>query len=282
MKLHKTGAEIFVPDGKSAEDAIKRTTVMAISAHQDDIEFMALDGILKCFGSEKEWFTGVVLTNGAGSARSGIYADYTDEAMQKVRKLEQKKAAFVGEYAAQVLLNYSSSEVKNAEERHAIEDLKELLQDALPKVIYTHNLADKHETHVATGLKVLRAIRELSREMRPQKLYGCEVWRDLDWLADDKKVVFDLSEHENLGQSLAGVFDSQICGGKRYDLAIMGRRRAHATFSASHAVDTASALSYAMDLTPLIQNDQLDVAEFVIHSIHEFAQDVTTKINRFF
>ncbi len=282
MKLYKTGAEIFVPDGKSAEDAIKRTTVMSISAHQDDIEFMALDGILKCFGSEKEWFTGVVVTNGAGSARSGIYAEYTDEAMQNVRKLEQKKAAFVGEYAAQVLLNYSSSEVKNAEERHAVEDLKELLQNALPEVIYTHNLADKHETHVATGLKVLRAIRELPREMRPQKLYGCEVWRDLDWLADDKKVVFDLSDHENLGQSLAGVFDSQISGGKRYDLAIMGRRRAHATFSASHAVDTASALGYAMDLTPLIQNDQLDVAEFVTHSIHEFAQDVATKINRFF
>ncbi len=282
MKLYKTGAEIFVPDGKSVEDAIKRTTVMGISAHQDDIEFMALDGILKCFGREKEWFTGVVVTNGAGSARSGIYADYTDEAMQKVRKLEQKKAAFVGEYAAQVLLDYSSSEVKNVEERHAMEDLKELLQAGRPKAVYTHNLADKHETHVATGLKVLRAIRELPLEMRPQKLYGCEVWRDLDWLDDEKKVVFDLTEHQNLGSSLAGVFDSQICGGKRYDLAIMGRRRAHATFSASHAVDTAEALGYAMDLTPLIQNDQLDVVEFVMGHIQNFAQDVTGKIRRFF
>ncbi|HEX3045193.1 MAG TPA: PIG-L family deacetylase [Bacillota bacterium] len=214
MKFHKTGAEVYVPDGKTVEEAIKRTTVMGISAHQD-IEFMALDGILKCFGSDKEWFTGVVVTNGAGSARSGIYADYTDEDMQKIRKLEQKKAAFVGEYAAQVLLDYSSSEVKSAQDHNAIEDLKELIKTAQPKVIYTHNVADKHDTHVATVLKVLHAIRELPQEMRPRKLYGCEVWRDLDWLDDEKKVVFNLSEHENLGSSLAGVFDSQICGGVR-------------------------------------------------------------------
>jgi len=60
------------------------------------------------------------------------------------------------------------------------------------------------------------------------------VWRDLDWLVDSDKAPFDVSEHENLQAALLGVFDSQIAGGKRYDLASMGRRRANATYFESH------------------------------------------------
>ena len=77
---------------------------------------------------------------------------------------------------------------------------------------------------------------------RPAQLYGCEVWRDLDWMLDEEKVVFDLSAHESLQAALLGVFDSQICGGKRYDLATQGRRRAHATYAASHGTDEATSL----------------------------------------
>ena len=39
-----------------------------------------------------------------------------------------------------------------------------------------------------------------------------------------------VDRHENLHAALMGVFDSQIAGGKRYDLATAGRRRAHATY----------------------------------------------------
>ena len=116
--------------------------------------------------------------------------------------------------------------------------------------MFTHNLADKHDTHVAVALQVIAAIRSLPASERPQKLYGCEVWRDLDWMVDSDKVAFDLSEHENLQAALLGVFDSQISGGKRYDLATMGRRRANATYYASHGVDVSRAMAYAMDLTP--------------------------------
>ena len=53
--------------------------------------------------------------------------------------------------------------------------------------------------------------------------------------------------------SLLGVFDSQVCGGKRYDLATMGRRRANATYLASHGVDESTSLIFGMDLTPLME-----------------------------
>lgn len=280
MKLTKKGAELFIPDGKPAEEAVARTTHMAIAAHQDDLEIMSYDGILQCFGQAEQWYFGVVVTNGAGSPRDDLYAHYTDEEMQRVRKLEQKKAAYVGEYGAMALLDYTSSEVKDKNNRDVVEELKALITAARPKVIYTHNLADKHETHIGVAMKVIKAIRELPAELRPEKVYGCEVWRGLDWVNDTEKVMFNVSSHPNIAAALVNVFDSQICGGKRYDLATEGRRLANATYAASHGTDEASALSYAMDLTPLIKDVTVDVAEYVIGYIERFKGDVMDKIRK--
>jgi hypothetical protein len=127
-------------------------------------------------------------------------------------------------------------------------------------------------------MRTIRALRELPREARPQHLYGCEVWRNLDWLNDEDKVVFNVQERENLAMSLVGVFDSQICGGKRYDLATWGRRRANATYLASHSVDASSAVIYGIDLTPLIENEKVNPAEYVLGFIDRFKQEVTTRL----
>src|SRR5512147_2257636 len=105
MNFSLETAEIFVPDGLPAEQALARTTHMAVSAHQDDIEIMAAAPILECFQQPDRWFTGVVVTDGRGSPRDALYKDYTDEEMRLVRFKEQKKAAVVGEFAAQILLD---------------------------------------------------------------------------------------------------------------------------------------------------------------------------------
>ena len=99
---------VYIPDGTDEKEALARTTHLAIAAHEDDIEFMAYAPIAECFGRQDKWFCGVVVTDGAGSPRSGIYADYTDEDMKKIRIEEQKKASNVGNYGAQILLGYSS------------------------------------------------------------------------------------------------------------------------------------------------------------------------------
>ncbi|HEX2928045.1 MAG TPA: PIG-L family deacetylase [Ruminiclostridium sp.] len=280
MKLTNKNAEWFVPDGSSVDTALKRTTHLAVSAHQDDIEIMAYDGVLKCFGSNEKWFSAVVVTNGAGSARNGIYTEYTDEDMQKVRKTEQKKAAYVGEYSALALLDYTSSRVKAPDGRDIIDELKGIIMEARPEVVYTHNLADKHDTHLGVVTKLIKAIRELPAEMRPKELYGCEVWRNLDWVMDSEKVVFDVSGHPALSAALLGVFDSQIAGGKRYDLATAGRRIANATYAASHSVDNSDALSYAIDLTPLIQDEGLSIVDYIKGYIARFEEDVTQKLEK--
>jgi LmbE family N-acetylglucosaminyl deacetylase len=218
------------------------------------------------------------VTNGAGSARDGIYARFTDEDMQKVRRLEQKKAAVVGEYAAQVFLDYTSGEVKDRKNLPVVEDLKQIVDATRPQVIYTHNLADKHDTHVSVALRTIRALRELPKQARPQRLYGCEVWRNLDWLNDEDKVVFDVHERENLAMSLVGVFDSQICGGKRYDLATWGRRRANATYLASHSVDATTAVIYGVDLTPLVEDENLNPTEYILGFIDRYKQEVSARL----
>ncbi len=117
-------------------------------------------------------------------------------------------------------------------------------------------------------------------EQRPEKLYGCEVWRALDWLLDHDKIGFDTSEHESLQAALVGVFDSQIAGGKRYDLATMGRRKANATYFQSHGVDTSQGVSYGMDLSPLIIDTELDPVEFTQSFIQRFAADIADRFKR--
>ena len=278
MKFHNPAAEVFVPEGGPVDAALARTTHLGIAAHQDDLEIMAYHGVLECFGQPDKHFTGVTVTNGAGSPRDGLYARYTDAEMQKVRRAEQKKAAILGEYSAQVFLDYPSAPVKDPANADVIEDLKQLLRAAKPRAVYTHNLADKHDTHVATALRVIRALRELPKEARPERLYGCEVWRALDWMNDEDKVVFNIEAHENLAAALLGVFDSQICGGKRYDLATMGRRRANATYFASHGVDESTSLNFGMDLTPLVENEQLDVGQYVKTFIDRFAAEVSSRV----
>ena len=278
--LNNKNSSIFVPDGKTTEEALSRTTHLAISAHQDDIELMAPQGVLECFGSKDKFFTGVVTADGAGSPRNGIYANYSDEDMKEVRIREQQKAAFVGEYSAQLQLGYTSSQIKDPDFEPIIDEYVDILKATKPTVVFTHNLADKHDTHMGVVTKVLKAIRRLPKSDRPQKLYGGEVWRDLDWMLDSDKVVFDTSEHPNISAGIMSVFDSQICGGKRYDLAAEGRRVSHATYYASHGCDTATSLNYCMDLTPLILDDQLDVTNYVLTFIDRFKNDVVERINK--
>jgi LmbE family N-acetylglucosaminyl deacetylase len=280
MKFHLDTAEVFVPDGLEPEEALRRSTHMAISAHQDDIEIMAAGPILECFQQDDRWFTGVVVTDGRGSPRNGLYEHYSDEEMRLVRFKEQRKAAIVGEYAAQVMLDYPSRAIKDGANRQPVEDLAALLRIARPKYVFTHNLADKHDTHVAVALRVIAALRSLPAAERPEKVYGCEVWRDLDWMMDADKVAFDLSAHESLQAALVGVFDSQITGGKRYDLASMGRRRANATYFESHGVDITTGMSYAMDLTPLIVEPGAEIGAYVQAFIQRFSRDVADRLQR--
>ena len=280
MKFHQPGAAVYIPDGAPLSDACARTTHLAVGAHQDDLEFMAFHGIVECFHHvEGRWFTGVTCTNGAGSSRTGRYGAYTDEQMRAVRKVEQNQAASIGRYAAMFQLDHPSSVVKNPADTMLRDDLLAILQATRPKVVYTHNLADKHDTHIGVVIPLIQAIRALPADRRPAKVYGCEVWRALDWMEDHEKVAFDVTGYDNLAAAANGVFDSQIAGGKRYDLAVIGRRRANATFFASHGSDQADQIIYAMDITAAAVDEKVDLVDFTLGHIDRFRADVRAKLS---
>lgn len=278
MKLTKSTADIFVPDGAPVEQALARTTHLGIGAHQDDLEFMTVHGILACFGQAGKSYCGVTCTDGAGSSRTGVYAAYTDEQMKAVRRLEQRTAAMVGRYGAVLQLDFTSKEVKAQDNAAVVSDLVEILKATRPQTVYTHAPSDKHDTHVGVARAAIAAIRRLPASERPAQVYGCEIWRDLDWLPDDRKVVLNVSDRANISAALSGVFDSQISGGKRYDDAVMGRRKAHATFFESHAVDAATMLTFAMDLSPLVKDDTLSLSAYTASLIDAMKADVVKRI----
>lgn len=277
MRLHNPTADVFVPDGVPVETALQRVTHLGIGAHQDDLEFMAFHGIVA--GYAQRSFGGVTCTNGAGSPRAGRYAQYTDEQMRAERREEQRQAARLGHYSVMIQLDYPSPAVKQPPAEALTTDLVEILRATRPAVVYTHNPADKHDTHVAVAMATLRALRALPPTERPRAVYGCEGWRDLDWLPDEAKVLLDVTGHDELARRLNAVFQTQIAGGKRYDLAVAARRRANATFLESHATDTAEAVIIAMDLTPLVREPQRDVAEYVLDFVQQFAADVQRKLS---
>ncbi len=278
MKFSHPEADIFTPDGTPPEQALARTTHLSVVAHQDDIECMAHEGIAACYERPGRHFTGVVVTNGAGSSRTGRYASFTDAQMREVRRQEQRRAAEIGKYNLQVQLAHPSASVKAAGDAGVASDLRILFGRTRPEVVYLHNPADKHDTHVGVFLRCLEALRSLPPESRPRRVLGCEGWRDLDWLLDADKVVLDAGQRPELALPLLAVFDSQIGGGKRYDLAIIGRRAANATMFNPHQTDTLTAATWAMDLTPLVADEKLSVRDFTQGFIDRLRSDVAARI----
>ena len=281
MKFRHPKHDVFIPDQTEPFTALRRVTHLGIVSHQDDLEIAAYHGITECFKTEDKWFGGVVVTDGSGSPRKGPYEKYTDDEMQQVRLIEQRKAAYVGEYSFMAQLGYPSEEVKEQRHGSVVEDIQFILENTQPQIVYLHNPCDRHDTHVATFLRCLEAIRALPVEMRPKKVYGCEVWRKLDWLLKEDKVMLWVDKHPHMLRPLLGVFDSQISGGKRYDLAEEGLRHANATYFDSHTTDSTSLLSFALDLTPLVEDDQLDVQEYTLGYVRRLEKDVAERMKRF-
>jgi len=281
MNFSQPVADVYVPDGSAVARALSRTTHLCLAAHQDDIEIMAYHGIAECHGRRGRWFTGVVLTDGSGSPRSGRFASHTDEQMKAVRRAEQRKAARLGKYSAVIQLAHPSTVVKSAQSAVVRDDLAAILSACPAKIVYLHNPADKHDTHVACFLRCLEALRALPKAKRPKQVYGCEVWRNLDWLVDTDKVLLDDSARPALAAKLIGAFQSQIAGGKRYDRAIAGRRLANATFHTSHTTDQAAAVTWAMDLTPLVRDDGLAVETFTLAHLDRLRTDVAARLKKF-
>ena len=243
-RLHQINASVYTPDGVDFLSACRRITHLGIGAHQDDLEIMAFHGIVQHFKNPKHWFGGIICKDGGPT-----------------RQREQEKAANIGQYGLLIQLNNPNQ-------------LNDYLIQLHPDVLYTHSPFDKHPTHIKIFQHVLETLRRLPRKQQPQEIYGCEVWRDLDWLPDDQKVRLDVSGHDALAKKLIRTFASQTKH-KKYLEATLGRRQANATFFDPYDKDRATQIQVAIDLSPLVRNKKLDIRTFVDRQIEQFKKELS-------
>ncbi|MGQ0527645.1 MAG: PIG-L deacetylase family protein [Alphaproteobacteria bacterium] len=225
-------------------------------------------------------FLGITITNGGGSARKGAYKDYSDEEMMIARHTEQKDAAKLGKYSAQFQLNYKSRDIKGPhplKEKELVQEIYQILFETQPKTIYVHNPFDKHETHNAVTRATIEALRLLPPGKHPGNVYGCEVWRGLDWVPDDIKIPLDISNYIELQRDLIDCHDSQIKGSKNYTKATIGREFANATYSESHELDSMQAATYAINLRPFMDEPDLTMGEFTCRYIEAFQRQLSER-----
>ncbi|MCL2164626.1 MAG: PIG-L family deacetylase [Oscillospiraceae bacterium] len=279
MKFHNPNAITYVPDDTAVADALQRTTSLCFAAHQDDIELMAYSAVAECFDSDEKWFGGVIVTNGAGALTEGVYEGYTTEQMIETRVREANQASSIGRYSFQIQLLYPSSEIKQAGSANVLEDMAAIIKACRAEKVFTHNLADKHPSHAAVALRTIEAIRRLPKDLRPRKLYGMAAWRDLDWVTDDLKVVFDASAHPNIAMALISLYDSQIAGSKRYDLAAEGRRRANSVLHSTHGLNVGEAVDFAIDMTALVEDDELSPKDYMISYVDALKREIASTID---
>lgn len=270
MQLYIPGqGRIFLEGGLKKQPAalIKglRGAHLCVAAHPDDAEIMAYGGLLLAKGQNAP-FVVLVVTDGGGSPR--IDAAQTDASLSFLRQREQEQAADAGGYAGVFFLGLQSEKVKSPTGK-AEGILAELFSLLRPRIVYTHNPADSHPTHVAVCLRTIAALRQSKQTCR---LLGCEVWRGLDWLPDDKKVLLPTG-NPALEQALLQPFGSQTAV-KSYQLAAPGRRLANATFSKPHKADSITACNFALELTPLLTNPAQSVTEFTLALAADFTNEL--------
>jgi LmbE family N-acetylglucosaminyl deacetylase len=280
MKFSQPNADLFLPGGGTSQEALASTTHMGIGAHADDLEILAFPGITACLNHPTQRFSGVVVTNGAGAPRTGSYAKVSDAELIKIRREEQWQAAKLGHYASVIQLGFSSAEIRQGPNPALVADLLQLLKATQPKVVYLHNPADRHETHIAVLSASLAALQQLPAASRPKEVYGCEVWGDLDWVPSSRIVRLPCPAPEDFGPSLLRCFRSQVDGGKRYDLAAAGRRKAQATFADAYSPDQAQEVVLALNLLPLLEHGAPSLQDFVSGLINEFRQQTTERIQK--
>ena len=167
--------DLFVPDSVPTDAALRRTTVLGVGAHPDDLELGGVWGVVTCAGRADRWFTGVTCTDGSGSAlNAGTGAIDVAELVAR-RREEQRGAARVGRYGLQVQLGHPSAQVRDPRARAVlVEELAVLIDAARPGVIVGHDLLDRHTTHAAVGLATVEACRSLRPRPVPS---ACSGWR---------------------------------------------------------------------------------------------------------
>ncbi|MDR3216542.1 MAG: PIG-L family deacetylase [Clostridiaceae bacterium] len=268
-----TKTDVYMPKNAN-KGAVKYLVVVA---HPDDGEILAAGPVTES-ANGKTVLALAVLTDGAGSARSGAFAAYTDDEMKAVRVKEQRAAAEEGRFESLYMLRVPSGELK-AGSAEAVRAIADIIAEKQPEILITHNPFDRHPTHLAAGRTVMEALRSLPAGKRPKTVWGGEVWRSLDWLPVKYRLALPADTTDGAADRVLLCHKSQIDGGKRYDAAAKGRRLQNATFCESHSTDFAHEVAYFTDLSR-VASGEITLAEFVEEVLKAFNDEILSGIKR--
>jgi LmbE family N-acetylglucosaminyl deacetylase len=267
---------IYIPDDVSLKTALRRATHIGIVAHSDDLEIMATHGILECYDQEDAFFLGIVLTNSAMSPCNDSSKSAAEIMTQ--RRIEQNKAAFLGNYSAVIIFDQTSQEIQT-NKTSIVNDLITLVNQTHVTTAYIHNVFDRHPTHIAASIVSLDALRNCIHSSQIKFVYGCEVWGSLDWLPLPYKCALDVSKFPHISEALIKVFHSQINGGKLYDHAAIGRRISNATFANSHQKDVSKQVIYALNMLPLLRGKCTNLEQYMNDCLDCFRSEKLSNIS---
>ncbi|MFQ3578314.1 MAG: PIG-L family deacetylase, partial [Verrucomicrobiia bacterium] len=131
---------------------------------------MAFHGICQCFRNPEQWFGGITCTDGRGSARNGVYEEMDEDLFARLRAKEQTTAAEIGCYSFVAQLGFTSQAMKSPADSEPARQLAEIIAQASPQILYTHNPFDRHPTHLAVLRSVLQALEWVPAAARPKVL----------------------------------------------------------------------------------------------------------------
>ncbi|HIE11061.1 MAG TPA: PIG-L family deacetylase, partial [Kiritimatiellae bacterium] len=117
MRFSKATADVFIPDDSPLDEALDRVTHLGIAAHPDDLELMALHGILHCLETPDDWFGAVISTGGGGGPEAGRYRTEPEARLKEIRRREQNLAGLIGRYSVVIHLDFDSRELLGGEGR---------------------------------------------------------------------------------------------------------------------------------------------------------------------
>lgn len=220
----------------------KNLSIVAIGAHPDDVELMALPEIAAALERRCTLHAVVCCDGAAGDGERSVI---------DVRRSEARAAAAIGGFDL-TLLERESSDVRGAGFGDLVEELRTLVAGGDADVVLTHAPTDRHPTHVAVCAAVVEALRAVPTERRPARLFGREVWGSLDWLGADA-VRRDIGQLSDLLHRLLGAHQSQLAM-RPFDAAARGRAVANAVFFDPREPFEAGGELLALDLTPAIED----------------------------
>jgi LmbE family N-acetylglucosaminyl deacetylase len=264
----------YSPQGLDPNEARARTRILAIGAHPDDLEFMCLEPIARSLSHGS--FGGLIVSSGSGSIRSPQHAQLSSADYSELRWSEQKEAARIGNYSFVDSLNLDSGPLRSPEGfEELVGKLKNYLLGFELDEIYLHQPFDRHPTHVRSCFAALEALRRLPQPKRPAHVFGCEVWRNIDWIPASKKTLRPLGQKElELQVRLAQVFESQAdpMSAKNYVQALVGRKTANAVFQEGLTRDAGIAQEVYFDLNNWVKSE-LSWKELGDSLIEDFLND---------